>query len=170
MMEPFELNALAFQEPWRLWTGHLAHFGARHALLNLAALGVPWLLADRQGRRRLALALLLAAPLLGLGILGQIEDGTYRGASGLACLAWAMTGAALAAQPGSRTPGLLMLGTLTLKIAAECTFGAAFSRPGLGWEPLPAAHAMGAGLGLLGWAAFRHLDGLPGPEAGAAHP
>lgn len=158
MTDPFALNALASLEPWRLWTGHLAHFGLRHATLNLAALAIPWLLAGGRDRNRMILALLLVAPVLSEGILWQLNGASYRGGSGLACVAWAMVGGLKASKRDSRLVGGLMLMLLAGKIAIERAAGVSLSLPTEDWQTMPAAHTMGAGLGLLSAAVLLAAD------------
>ena len=147
-MEPLALTWEALREPWRLWTGHLAHFGWEHALANLVALAVPALLLPRQERGRLLLVLLLAAPLLSLLLLPGLEQSQYRGASGLACVAWAWAGLRVAGQKESLVVGLTLLGGLALKLTVEATFGRGPLGFHPGWQNLPAAHGWGALLGL----------------------
>lgn len=147
-MNPFVLARGAGSEPWRLWTCHAVHFGLGHALLDLAALAVPFVLV--QARRRLFLGLLLVAPLLSLALLPDLGDGTYRGASGLACAAWAMAGCHLLRQRRTRLEGLGLLALLGLKLLVEGVHGAGFLAGGPGWVSLPAAHRWGAALGVLG--------------------
>src|SRR4051812_37737498 len=78
LFAPSELTeALAYQRTailhgqwWRLWSAHLVHFSARHALLDgavLALLGM--VLEARLGARRMAFALLVGAPLIALSLL-----------------------------------------------------------------------------------------------------
>lgn len=43
----YERSALLTGEGWRLLTGHLVHLGPRHLALNLAGLGLIWLLCGR---------------------------------------------------------------------------------------------------------------------------
>lgn len=149
-MDALALTADAFREPWRLWTGHLAHFDWEHLLANLAALLVPLVLVRRQERGRLLLAALAAAPLLSLALLPGLGDGQYRGASGLACALWAWAGLRLAARRESLAPGLLLLGGLAFKLSLESALGTCFLAEHPGWRALPPAHAWGAlfGLGL----------------------
>lgn len=145
-MDPLVLTAGALREPWRLWTAHLIHFGWEHTLANTVALALPFLLAPRGERGRLAGAALLLAPLLGLFLLPVLGEGTYRGASGLACALWAyqgLRGVVRRADP----PALLLLGGLALKLAAEAALGIPVLRAS-GWQPLPTAHLGGALLGL----------------------
>jgi len=147
-MDPFALTWEALREPWRLWTCHLAHFGWEHALANLIALAVPALLARREDQGRLIWILLLAAPLLSLLVLPGLGQDQYRGASGLACVAWAWVGLCLLARRESAAMGLTLLGGLALKLALEAAFGRGLVVAGPGWQTLPAAHFWGALLGL----------------------
>ncbi|WP_243317999.1 hypothetical protein [Geothrix paludis] len=147
-MDTLALTAEALREPWRLWTGHLVHFGWEHALANAVALAVPWILAAPRNRRRLALAMLVLPPLVSLLLLPSLGGGEYRGASGLACALWALAGLRLAGQQGSTPVGLLMLGGLGLKLGAEAAFGGSFLLHPDGWQTLTAAHRWGVLLGL----------------------
>lgn len=147
-MDPWSLTAEALREPWRLWTGHLAHYGWEHALANALALAVPLVLLPTPERRRAGLSLLLIAPLLSLALLPGLGGGEYRGASGLACALWALAGLQLAGRRASTPAGLLLLGALGLKLAAEAALGACFLVRAEGWQVLPAAHLGGALLGL----------------------
>jgi membrane associated rhomboid family serine protease len=148
-MDPLALTWEALREPWRLWTGHLVHYGWEHALANLVALTVPMLLLRKEDRGKLLWALLLAAPLLCLLLLPGLGQGQYRGASGLACVAWAWAGLRLASQRGSSGIGLAMLGGLAFKLTLESCFGRGLLATHTGWQPLPAAHLWGALLGLV---------------------
>lgn len=147
-MEPWSLTAAALHVPWRLWTCHLAHYGWEHALANAVALLVPLLLLPARERGRMALALVLIAPLLSLALLPSLGSGEYRGASGLACALWALAGLRLAQRRESLPVGLLLLGGLGLKLAAEAALGACFLVRAEGWQGMPAAHLWGAILGL----------------------
>lgn len=145
-LNPFVLGGAGV---WRLWTCHLVHFGAAHALLNLAALGVPFALVPARAWPRMLLGLFLVAPALSLILLPGLDGGTYRGASGLACAAWSMAGAALVRERGTRVEGILLLGLLGAKLAGEAWSGAALLPGGAGWVSLPEAHRWGAVLGVL---------------------
>lgn len=148
-MDLFTLTTAALQEPWRLWTCHLVHFGWVHALANGVALAVPWLLVDPADRARVGLALALLAPLLSLLLLLSLPpEGTYRGASGLACGLWGLAGVRLLKLRKTRVFGVALLGALAFKLVAEQGFGIGLLQPA-GWRVLPAAHGWGALLGLL---------------------
>lgn len=147
-MDPFALTTEALREPWRLWTGHLIHFGWDYALANAIALAVPMTLAHPFDRRRLAAVVLLGAPLLSLLLLPSLASAEYRGASGLACSLWAVVGARLAGRRESSPIGVLMLGGLGLKLGAETVLASCFLLHPEGWQSLPAAHLLGTFLGL----------------------
>jgi len=179
-LNPFVLAPGAVWEPWRLWTCHLLHFGPVHALLNLAALAVPFALLPSRRWARLGLALLLLAPLLSLALLPFLGGGQYRGASGLACAAWACAGFALVRDRATRLEGGLLLALLGIKLLAEALGGAALLPGGEGWVALPAAHRWGAVLGAGGsWLLPRdrrpmapaHAPGpVPGDQEAGAGP
>lgn len=148
-MDPFALTAQSLQEPWRLWTGHLAHFGSEHAQANALALAVPMVLIRRQDRLRLLAVALITAPLLGLALLPALEGAEYRGASGLACALWAWAGLHLMKRRESSSTGLLLLGGLGLKLGLEGSMGLFVLPSHPAWQPMPEAHAWGALIGLL---------------------
>jgi hypothetical protein len=82
----YQREAVLRGELWRLWTGHLVHFTAAQALWDGLACLVPavWLWRAGEGKA-VAVALGLAAPLVGLALLGLVPDmAVYRGASALA--------------------------------------------------------------------------------------
>lgn len=147
-MDLWSLTAEALREPWRLWTGHLAHFGWEHALANAVALLVPLLLLPARERGRAILALGLIAPLLSLALLPGLGVAEYRGASGLACALWALAGLRLIGRRESAGVGLLLLAGLGLKLAAEAALGSCFLVRAEGWQAMPSAHFWGAVLGL----------------------
>jgi len=148
-MDPLALTAEALREPWRLWTGHLVHFGWGHALANAAALLVPVVLLRRQDRGRFLLTALLLAPLLSLALLPSLGGGQYLGASGLACALWAWVGLQLLSSKVSLPVGMLMVGGLLLKLLAETMLTDGFLLHPEGWQVLPAAHLWGTVLGAL---------------------
>jgi rhomboid family GlyGly-CTERM serine protease len=101
-------------EWWRLWTAHLVHFSPRHALIDAATLLLIGTMAESIfGWRRIALFLLIGAPLISSGILlvsPTLLD--YRSASAIAILLATMVGLSLwQSRPSSR---------LTLSILATC--------------------------------------------------
>ncbi|MCM2249983.1 MAG: rhomboid family intramembrane serine protease [Geothrix sp.] len=147
-MDPLALTAEAWREPWRLWTGHLVHFGGTHALANAIALAVPWILATARDRRKLALATVFIPPLLSLLLLPSLAGAEYRGASGLACALWALAGLGHLLRRESASVGALLLSGLALKLVLELALGTPFLAQAEGWQSLPQAHVWGALLGL----------------------
>jgi rhomboid family GlyGly-CTERM serine protease len=145
--------ALAHGELWRLWSGHLVHFGAAHLRGDLLAFLVWAALLERESRRALARILFVAAPLLSLAILlchPSLEQ--YRGLSGLDCsLVVALIWQRGLASQRLRGLGVLCLAAFAAKCAYELIAGKALLAPdlGAGVKLLPLAHVLGAGLGLM---------------------
>lgn len=145
----FDRHAILAGEIWRLWTGHLIHYSARHALFDYAtALAAGAVVLPVLGWRRLCLDLALAAPLIGIGLLLTAPQCLhYRGASGIAVLLLVLAARALWPRAGVLARGALTaLGCALLgKIAAEACGHAA------PWSGLPddvrvawQAHLLGA--------------------------
>ncbi len=146
-MSPWDLTPGALNEPWRLWTGHLAHWDLAHAAVNLGACALPLALLETPTRRRLLRAVPLALPCLSLLLLPCLADRPYRGASGLACLLW--VAAAFPLARARRWPEAMVLGLgAWAKVGVEGARGVHPLGGATGWEGLPAAHALGAVLGL----------------------
>jgi len=93
----FDRRALLVGEVWRLWTGHLVHYSAQHALIDLATAFIAAIIAAQSfGALRVLAALALGAPFISLGLLLAAPHlAHYRGASGLAVLLAVMAGAGL---------------------------------------------------------------------------
>lgn len=158
MSDPWSLSAQAPAQPWRLFTGHLAHWSMGHLLSNGIALAVPCLLLEGAERRRGLLGLLALAPLLSLSLLPWLEEAPYRGASGLACALWAWAGLSR----WNDWEGLALLALLGLKVALELGLGLTPAEAIGAWRSLPAAHLLGTVLGGLAW---RFIPpGPPGPR------
>jgi len=155
----FDRRALLAGEFWRLWTGHLAHYSAQHALIDFAVvlaaavIVVQLSASPADGMRRLLLAVGLGAPFISLGMLLLAPHCLYyRGASAIAAMLVVMAGGALwpRATRSMRAALLLMAATLVAKIAAEAA-GAVH-----GWSNLPPdvvvawqAHLLGVIAGAL---------------------
>jgi rhomboid family GlyGly-CTERM serine protease len=146
----YDRHAILAGELWRLWTCHLVHYSASHALADYAsAVAAAAIAGQLHGWRRLAGALLLAAPLIATGLLLLAPDCQYyRGASGLAVMLTVLAAVALWRRAGARARlPLALLGlALAAKIAAEA-WGLTAN-----WSALPAgvrvawpAHLLGAG-------------------------
>ena len=81
-------QAILRGELWRLWSAHLTHFSLRHALIDSATLLAIGTMAESIfGSRRIALFVLIGAPLISSGIVlvsPTLLD--YRGASAIAIM------------------------------------------------------------------------------------
>ena len=81
----YERAAILRGEYWRLWTGHLVHFGASHLGWNLAVLAVAGIWCERLAPGRTRVLLALAPGVIGVGLYGlEPRLITYGGLSGLA--------------------------------------------------------------------------------------
>ena len=149
-----ERAALAQGQLWRLWTAHVVHFSASHALWS----GLVWLVAgawmESEDRRGWTWTVLAGAPLVtAVALAGDAEMARYGGLSGLACapLVWAGCRMWRSGDPARRAAAAAVFSLLALKVVAEMTGGGvAFSRFGEGVgevRPAPWAHAGGALLG-----------------------
>lgn len=142
-------------EWWQLWTCHLAHWDARHLLLNALAAVPPLLLLQRRMIVRVVLSFFAAAPLLSVMLIASgVLRGEYRGASGLVVALWFFAAITLV-RTGEQVSGAILLAAVSLKVLAEVA----------GWWPsqgdafvsLPAAHVAGALIGV--GAGVRQLGG-----------
>ncbi|HEX7916842.1 rhombosortase [Rudaea sp.] len=158
-----ERNALAAGEWWRAWSGHVVHFSARHAAVDLAAAFA--LAAGIEmccGHRALAAMMLYAPPLLSLALyFSAPELAVYRGASGL-CAAFAtILGLVLWKEsPAMHAPLIALAGLFALKTWCEATgFAANVSGLDEGVRVVWQAHAFGAVLGAGAFALWsRDID------------
>ncbi len=148
----YDRGAVLHGELWRLWTGHLVHFSARHLAWNLLVVGAAGAWIER-ARFPGAGWLLAAAPVAISGVLLAGDPGlrVYGGLSGaanaavtFACAAEWRRGA------GSRVVWAAVLAAIAAKIAWEFHSGTAlFARYGhLDTRTVPLAHLAGACAGL----------------------
>lgn len=162
-MSPWDLTGNALAQPWRLWTGHLAHWDGLHAAVNLGACALPLALIPGGERRRLLAALPWLLPVLSLALLPFLEGRPYRGASGLACLYWVAAAFPLA-RAGGWPEAAVLGGGACLKAGLELVRGVQPLAGAPGWEGLPAAHALGAALGLA-WGVHWGARSTPCPPS-----
>lgn len=149
----YDRLALLSGQLWRLWSGHLVHFSARHAITDAAALFlIGAVLEPLLGTRRLCLALGWGAALIGLALLLGLPELThYRGLSGLDVMMAVMALCTLwqhRTLPRYRVAALAAL--LVFKTASEAlgiTLGSS-SLP-MGITVMWQAHALGAACGVL---------------------
>jgi membrane associated rhomboid family serine protease len=140
---------------WRWWAAHLGHFSASHVGWDLAVwvgLGA-WL--ERRDARSMAWVTALSAPAVALGAVALAPIASYRGLSGIDA---ALVGAGVVAllqsarTPGERVLPLAMAAAFVAKVAYEAASAGTVFAPADGFVPVPAAHAIGAGVGAAVWA------------------
>lgn len=155
----YERAALARGELWRLISGHLVHLNAGHLLLNVAGLGMVWLLFAAEytlGRW----ALVAAAGVLAMDAgFWSLMPGLvwYVGLSGLlhalfaaGCVRWIGQGA---------RDGWLVAAIFAAKLAWEQTAGPLpFTEASTGGPVVVEAHLFGAAGGALAALAFAVRD------------
>jgi rhomboid family GlyGly-CTERM serine protease len=151
----WQREAIAAGQWWRLWTGHLVHFGLQHALFDAIVLYAGASLLEREiGRVRLLRQLLLVSPLISLALLAVPDLIAYRGASALAATVALAAGIALWPAAGRWRSALLAGGLACAVSTAAQALGVGSSVAGLpggvvvAWQ----AHVFGAACALLpGW-------------------
>ena len=145
----FDRHAILAGEVWRLWTCHLVHYSAQHALVDLAtALAAGAIALPALGWPRLCLILAITAPVISAGLLLFAPDLLYyRGASGMAVMLVVLAAGTLWPRAGKHSrAALALLGiALAVKIVAEAmgyTTGWSDLPPGVtvAWQ----AHLLGA--------------------------
>jgi len=117
-------HAILHGELWRLWSAHLTHFSLRHALIDSVTLLLIGTMAESIfGSRRIALFLLIGAPLISSGIVfasPALLD--YRGASAIAIMLATMVGLSLwQSRPTSRLTLGILAACLLVKIGCDAT-------------------------------------------------
>jgi len=143
----YQRAAILQGEIWRLWSGHVVHFGFAHALVDgLAAAGLIWAL-HRLGYSTWS-RLLWMAPTLSLGLLLLQPDlASYRGLSGLDMALFASyLRLGWCRQPEMR-PGFVLLALLlVLKLVVDALELTTTSLPE-GVRVVLSAHVLGVVLG-----------------------
>jgi rhomboid family GlyGly-CTERM serine protease len=149
----YRREAVLGGEIWRLWSGHVVHYSARHALLDGLAASILALALARAGAGWGPLPrLLLIAPILSLVLLLAVPDmAVYRGASGLGM---ALAGMLLRVLATERPEWRVGLVAVALALLGKMLMDALGLVPG--WSSLPhgvrvawQAHAAGLALGWL---------------------
>jgi rhomboid family GlyGly-CTERM serine protease len=152
----YERAAVLDGEVWRLLTGHLVHLGWAHLAMNLAGLGLIWLLFGRV-YSALQWTVLFVACALGISLgfmLFRPELVWYVGLSGVLHGLF-VAGAVAGIFAGYRAEWLL-LGLLVLKLFWEQYFGPlASTEQMIGGLVIVDAHLYGALIGLGGGLALR---------------
>lgn len=166
----YQRAAIAAGQWWRLFTGNFVHFGWTHLALDLAGVGLLWLLVGEclAGWRWIA-ATLGGAWAIGLGLWWAWPGVQwYVGISGVAHTYWSAGALLLIAR--RRREGWALLVFLAAKLAWEQASGSGLpSSDFLLKEPvLTAAHLVGAIAGVamaavpLAWIAWRRGTGALG--------
>ena len=151
----FERARVSDGQLWRLITGHFAHLGAQHFLLNAAGLCLTWHLVGR------SLATVQWLAVLGCSIIAidlgfwLLEPGLtwYVGLSGM--LHGVLVAGIIAGWQQDRTTSLFLALLVTGKLAYEQWFGPLpGSEASSGGAVVVAAHLYGAIGGMIGSAAI----------------
>lgn len=148
----YDRAALASGEVWRWLTGHVAHFGANHLLWDVSVLVALGWTCEREARGRCALALALAAPAISAALwFIQPQFELYRGLSGLDSALFGLLAGLLLrrGQRGATLVGLAALVAIAAKSLFEIATASTLFASGEGYLPVPLAHLVGLGAGLL---------------------
>ncbi len=149
----YERAAILNGEYWRLWTGHLVHFGQSHLFWNLTIFALASCWAERLAPARARLLLALAPGVIGLALLALDPAlRTYGGLSGVAAAQLAFLAFTQLALNPANGPGAAsdrwfwraVLALLLLKIAVEFAADQPFfARFASGVRSVPLAHLAG---------------------------
>jgi len=150
----FDRQSILAGDIWRLWTGHLVHFSAEHAAVDLAVLFVvTWFAEHLLGIRRTVLTLLAGAFFISSGLLLLTpEMEIYRGSSALGAMMGFSVGMAIwHSDPKlNRILGTILVGFLSKTIIDAAGMLPAFtSLPPtvqVAWQ----AHALAVAFAILG--------------------
>ena len=152
----YERSAIGDGEAWRLLTGHFAHLGLSHLLLNLAGLLLVWYLVGHSLNRShwlLVLGISIAGIDAGFWLFEPQLD-WYVGLSG--ALHGMLAGGIVAAFPQGRAETRILAAVLVLKLAYEQFAGPLpGSEASSGGNVIVAAHLYGAIAGGLAAAVIR---------------
>lgn len=153
--------ALAWRQPWRLWTAAAVHWSGLHLAANLAGCAVVGAFGWAAGAtRRAAAGWLLAWPLTQAGLWLRPELLHYGGLSGVLHAGVAVVVLQLLPQPGvpRRLGAAVGLGLLA-KLGFEAPWGPALQQwPGWDTAIAPWAHLSGVVAGVAGVAAMALLQ------------
>ncbi len=143
---------------WRVFSGHLTHFGWEHAAWDIGVFAVLGMLCEYRGRRATLACLGLASACIPLAIAwGSPTLEIYRGLSGLDTALFALLGTTLLAdkwREGNR-PGMLLFAGLLAGMAGKIAWEFLTDRTMFvdhgeaNFVPVPLAHLVGAAVGLL---------------------
>jgi membrane associated rhomboid family serine protease len=129
-------------EVWRLWTGHIAHYGWMHFALNALAAAPALAMVPARDRRLLLIPAFVAAPLISCVILMSPFGFEYRGASALVVGLWFYAGIRERSRRGN-----IMLALASIKVILEMTSPLRLGM--IAVAPLPVAHLAGGIAGIV---------------------
>jgi rhomboid family GlyGly-CTERM serine protease len=145
-------DAILAGQWWRLWTGHLVHFGMPHAATDALVLLAAGAIAERStGPARLLRHLVLAAPFVALLLLAVMPGlDEYRGASSLGAMLAVAAGITAWPQAGRWRPAMLAGGAAFAAATAMHALGVGMASASLPQGVLVAwqAHLLGAACGM----------------------
>ena len=161
MTDYWSLTSAALHgQPWRLWTGHIVHYGPSHFFPDGIAFVPPMLLLDPKQRWRTIVWGLVIAPLVSIAIVAFVPGIEYRGSSALAITLWILAPLLYlneekvpAAQQCytdrrvPRAPAIILLTFCLVKLVLETT--TSFRLGFTDVPPLPLAHWLGAIAGAM---------------------
>jgi rhomboid family GlyGly-CTERM serine protease len=141
----------AITQFWRLFTGHLTHFGSNHLVWDLGVWLVLGLVCERISGARLAAVTASSALAISAAVWAwQPQFQFYRGLSGIDCALFGLVAGSLLK---SRRRGAMLMGGLALIAAcAKCLFelstASTLFASGDGYAPVPLAHLVGLAVGI----------------------
>jgi rhomboid family GlyGly-CTERM serine protease len=153
----FDRSAIAAGEWWRLFTGHLTHWGTEHLAWDLLVFVALGMICETGNRRQFVTVLAASSLAISFVVWALLPDAQiYRGLSGLdtalfASLAISMLIHSVREQRrGWSSVIAVLLISLMGKIALEMLTHRAFfvDASAAGFEPLPLSHLVGASVGI----------------------
>lgn len=161
----YDRAAIGDGELWRIASGHLVHFSYAHLAANLGVLLVAGTALERRDPRAAALLYGLALPFIGV-MLWLVEPSlaVFGGASGVVFAVLTAFALEALATPGRhRLVGGALFAGLCVKLVAELGFGwsTGVLAPGSDIVAVPASHAAGMALAILGYPVLRKWTSVP---------
>ena len=154
----FDVTAITSGEYWRLLTGHAVHWSLDHCLWDLAVFVGLGVLCERRDSSAFRGCVLYSAIVISLYMLFLQQDvPTYRGLSGIDTGLFALLAMGMLADARAKRDRLLLtiiiaaVAGLAAKICWEFFFGSTLfvDNSAADFVPIPMAHVLGAGVGLV---------------------
>lgn len=166
----FDRAALARGEAWRWLTAHLTHFGANHLAWDVGALLALGWSCETHSRRRFAAAVILSAVAITPAVwTWQPQFAVYRGLSGIDSALFALLATSLLQRAShlEKLTGAAALLAIAAKCLVELATHTTLFADGVGYAPVPLAHAIGL---LAGVAAALPRPAISRSAASSASP